>query len=166
MAFRWLGAFLLLSLTVVGAAQTPASPPYAFSQDRINHLAAGCLSAEKAMRGLTARRRDGETESAYQQRLRGYFDALSRLERTLTPLSRRAEPRDSSASNLAVWRRIEENHRLLTQQIAAARALHRRLLLERDPARRPEAQTRLGRSLAAALATLRHLFNSLRDARP
>ncbi len=166
MRFRWLAAAVLLWFPATGGAQEPAAPTVAFSQDRINHLAAGCLAAEKAMRGLTARRREGETESAYRQRLRGYFDALSRLERTLEPLSRRAQPRDASASNLAVWARIEESRRLLLSRIAAARSLYQLLRQDRDPARNPEAAVKLGRSLADALDALRSLFNALRDARP
>jgi hypothetical protein len=161
--------FALLICHAVGVpaqTQNRVQPPASFSQDRINHLAAGCLAAEKAMRGLTARRREGESESAYQQRLRGYFDALLRLEKTLEPIKWGTEPRDADASNLAIWKRIEKSHRLLTGQIAAARAAFNRFRQERDPARNPEAATRLGRSLAAVLVTLRDLFNGLRDARP
>lgn len=154
--------FLLSLFVLLLYAPAMAFPPRdgeAFTQHRINELAAACVTTQMAMSGLKGTRRPEETPAQFTARIRSYFAALDEAVKSLQPLRRPPTPHDAQQDNLQRWQRLSADVNRLPAEIGAARAAWAAVPKQGEKAP-------LGPKLARALATVQTILNGLRDARP
>jgi hypothetical protein len=180
---------LMIGLQVSGDAQSPG----AFTQRRINEMAAALERAHDALVEETGLRQNGETLEAYLARLAAplpgekpdrrkaridaYVAALAKATLATAPARRMPALRDADAENQRLWHRITQSLAHLPLRIRHTEAAWQR---EQKFAGNPKSVTphvplrltsgssvnTLAVELSQTLRTLNEALDALRDARP
>ena len=130
-----------------------------FTQHGINELAAKCVTAQIALKGLKGTLKTGETPDQFKSRIRGYLDALDSADKALKTLHRPPVLDNSQLENVQRWQRITTSAKELSDDVAVVHTAWKAYPTRGDKAK-------LGPRLLEALSTVQSILSGLRDAKP